>query len=123
MKKLLAILLALVFVFSFAACSEKEDAKDGTTVAGESADASTDGNEKYSIKTDPEIISLRKGYACEFEISLTPFCSFEIEDELMIVSIDILRGTKTTIPLKISIKTDESTRLDYDDLKLDKKLL
>lgn len=46
MKKLLAILLALVFVFSFAACSEKEDAKDGTTVAGESADASTDKKEE-----------------------------------------------------------------------------
>ncbi|MBE6782573.1 MAG: hypothetical protein E7536_01015 [Ruminococcaceae bacterium] len=48
MKKLLAILLALVFVFSFAACSDKEETTNSetTTAAGENADASTDENEK-----------------------------------------------------------------------------
>ena len=41
--------------------------------------------DKYKIKSDPEIVSLRKGEACEFEITLLPLCSFETEDELKII--------------------------------------
>ena len=41
------------------------------------------------------MISLRKGEACEFEISLKPLCSFEINDEITIISVDIRKGIKT----------------------------
>ena len=79
-------------------------------------------NDKYEIKTNPEMISLRKGFACEFEISMKPFCSFEIEDEIMIVSVDIKKGTKDVIPIQMIIKTEESTRIDYDDIHIGKQI-
>ena len=81
-----------------------------------------EGNDKYEIKINPEMISLAKGMACEFEITLKPFCSFEIEDEIMIVSVDIKKGTKDVIPIQMIIKTDESTRINYDDIHIGKQI-
>ena len=62
-------------------------------------------NTKYEIFTDPEIISLNKGEACEFKVTINPLCSFEVIDQLIIVSVDIKKGVKETIPLQIKIKT------------------
>ena len=36
----------------------------------------------------------------------------------MIVSVDIKKGTKDIIPIQLEIKTEESTRLDYDDIHI-----
>ena len=76
-----------------------------------SAVISKEGNQKYEIQTNPETMTLRNGIACEFEISIKPLCSLEIIDQLMIVSVDIKKGTSVSIPIQMNIKTDMSTRI------------
>jgi len=38
-------------------------------------------NYRYSIKTNPPVITLKKGEACEFEVFITVHCTCEIEDD------------------------------------------
>ena len=83
---------------------------------------SKDNNQRYEMTTEPEMISLKKGEACEFEITIKPLYSFDIEDEMMIVSVDIKKGIKETVPLKMIITTEQSTRLDPDEIQEEKKL-
>ncbi|ELP92501.1 protein serine/threonine kinase, putative [Entamoeba invadens IP1] len=53
--------------------------------------------DKFTLRVSPELISLKKGFACEFSMYLTPLCTF------------------------VGV-TEKSTRIDYDELKEDKKL-
>ena len=77
---------------------------------------SKSGNNKYEIRTNPQIISLRKGEACEFEIFVKPLCTCLINDEIMIIAIDIKKVIEISIPLKIEIITKISSILDPDDI-------
>ncbi|ELP93723.1 hypothetical protein EIN_321160 [Entamoeba invadens IP1] len=81
-----------------------------------------EGCDKYSIRTEPQLVTLKSGEACEFEVFLTPFCTMNLCDEIMIISLDLINGKKETTSVKIKAQTENSTRLDYDELIEDKKL-
>ncbi|ELP91786.1 protein serine/threonine kinase, putative [Entamoeba invadens IP1] len=74
------------------------------------------GCDKYSIRTEPQLVTLKKGEACEFEVFLTPFCTMKLHDEIMIVAMDIEKGEMSSVPISITLTTENSTRLDYDEL-------
>ncbi|ELP83598.1 protein serine/threonine kinase, putative [Entamoeba invadens IP1] len=80
------------------------------------------GCDKYSIRTEPQLVTLKKGEACESEVFVTPHCSMKLHDEMMIVTMDILNSETTTLSIPIILNTENSTKLDYDELKEDKKL-
>lgn len=80
------------------------------------------GCDQYTIKTEPQLITLKKGEACEFEIFITPLCSCTLKDELIVTSLDVEKGILTTTPIGLSVETTLTTRLDYRELKEDEKL-
>ena len=53
---------------------------------------SKEGCEKYEIRTEPKIISLKPGEACEFNVFITPFCTCHFEDEIKLIVLDIKKG-------------------------------
>ena len=46
-----------------------------------------EGCDKYEIRTEPQLISLKKNEACEFEVFIKPLCSCKMEDNIMVVVI------------------------------------
>ncbi|ELP85534.1 protein serine/threonine kinase, putative [Entamoeba invadens IP1] len=80
------------------------------------------GCDKYSIRTEPQLITLKKGEACEFEVFVTPHCTMKLTDEIKIVTLDLDKGETKTVSLKITLTTENSTKLDYDELITEKKL-
>ncbi|EDR25791.1 protein serine/threonine kinase, putative [Entamoeba dispar SAW760] len=85
--------------------------------------SSKEENEKYSIRTNPNIITIEGGYACEFEIFITIKCTTKIKEQIMIIS-KTLNKTQEEIIKSISIKgeTQISTRLDPDEIKEEHKI-
>ncbi|ELP84403.1 serine/threonine protein kinase HT1, putative [Entamoeba invadens IP1] len=81
----------------------------------------TDTN-KYTIRTEPQIVTLKCGFACEFEIFLTPYCTMQLIDEIIIIALDLTTGKQNTTSIKITAQTKNSTRLDYDEIIEEKKL-
>ena len=81
-----------------------------------------EGCDKYLIRTEPQLISLKKGEACEFEIFIKPLCTCQLQEEITIIALDIKQGKENLISLPIKITTEISTRLDYDELNEEKKI-
>ncbi|ELP89851.1 protein serine/threonine kinase, putative [Entamoeba invadens IP1] len=79
-------------------------------------------SEKYTIRTEPKIVSLKSGFACEFEVFLTPHCTLTLEDKIAVVTLDISTGGMATFPINLFVKTEKTTRLDFDDIVEEKKL-
>ncbi|ELP86767.1 tyrosine protein kinase FRK, putative [Entamoeba invadens IP1] len=77
---------------------------------------------KYKIRTEPQIVTLKSGFACEFEVFITPYCTMDLSDEVMIVSLDLKGGKQNTTLVNIKALVEQSTRLDYDEIKTEKKL-
>ncbi|ELP85858.1 hypothetical protein EIN_282390 [Entamoeba invadens IP1] len=48
--------------------------------------------DKYKIRTKPKIVTLKSGFVCEFEVFITPYCTMDLSDEIMIVSLDLHYG-------------------------------
>ena len=42
--------------------------------------------DKYQIRTEPQLISLKKGEACEFEVFIKPLCSCKMQDEIIFIA-------------------------------------
>ncbi|ELP91093.1 40S ribosomal protein sa, putative [Entamoeba invadens IP1] len=80
------------------------------------------GCDYYTIQTEPKLVHLKSGEACEFEIFLTPLCSCKIEEQIVCIGLDIQKGVEMTDNIKISAKTQLTTRLDYHELHEQKKL-
>ncbi|ELP90949.1 serine/threonine protein kinase HT1, putative [Entamoeba invadens IP1] len=80
------------------------------------------GCDYYTIRTEPALVNLKSGEACEFEIFLTPLCSCKIEEKIVCVGLDIKKGVEMTEHISINAKTEMTTRLDYHELKEEKKL-
>ncbi|ELP86873.1 protein serine/threonine kinase, putative [Entamoeba invadens IP1] len=72
--------------------------------------------DKYTIRTVPNLVTLKHGYACEFEIFLKPRCTMKLCDDIVIISLNLISGEQHTSSLKINANTEQSTRLDYDEL-------
>ncbi|ELP94371.1 serine/threonine protein kinase HT1, putative [Entamoeba invadens IP1] len=74
------------------------------------------------MRTEPKLVTLKSGFACEFEVFLTPYCTFNLEDKIAIVSLDLNSGMSSMSYVIINAKTENSTCLDYDELIEEKKL-
>ncbi|ELP89926.1 protein serine/threonine kinase, putative [Entamoeba invadens IP1] len=81
-----------------------------------------EGCDQYSIRTEPKLVTLKKNFACEFEVFITPNFSSKIEDEVACVCLDVNEGKEEVILIKIRASTKPSTRLDYHELIEDKKI-
>ncbi|KAL7721960.1 Protein serine/threonine kinase [Entamoeba marina] len=81
-----------------------------------------DGCDKYEIRTNPQLITIPKGKACEFEIFIKPLCTCKINDQIMLISVDLSKGKTITTPITINTITIMTTRLDYSELIEDVKL-
>ncbi|KAL7720566.1 Tyrosine kinase [Entamoeba marina] len=81
-----------------------------------------DGCDKYEIRTNPQLITIPKGKAVEFEIFIKPLCTCKINDQIMLISVDLTKGKTITTPITINTITIMSTRLDYSELIEDMKL-
>ncbi|GAB1226914.1 hypothetical protein ENUP19_0310G0007 [Entamoeba nuttalli] len=85
--------------------------------------SSKEENEKYSIRTNPNVITIEGGYACEFELFITIKCTTKIKDKIMIISKTLNKAQEETIKsISISGETEISTRLDPDEIKEEKKI-
>ncbi|ELP84035.1 protein serine/threonine kinase, putative [Entamoeba invadens IP1] len=79
-------------------------------------------SDKFTIKIDPEVVSLKRGYACEFSIYLTPHCTCQIDNSLQIVSKNFKNGDEKYNTISLHGTTQQSTRIDYDELVEENKL-
>ncbi|ELP87638.1 protein serine/threonine kinase, putative [Entamoeba invadens IP1] len=78
--------------------------------------------EKYKFETNPQIIVLPSGEACEFEILLTLKCTTKVDDNIVLVA-NLFTNKKGVIKDMIITATSKlTTRLDPDELKEDVKL-
>ena len=81
-----------------------------------------EGCDKYEIRTEPQLVTLKSGEACEFEIFVKPLCTSDLKDQIMIIALDIKKGKQYSLPFDIEYKTKMTTRLDYGELNEEKKL-
>ncbi|ELP93759.1 protein serine/threonine kinase, putative [Entamoeba invadens IP1] len=84
--------------------------------------STTDNTEKYTIRTEPKIVSLSQGMAVEFEIFVEPNCSCKINNKIALFSKNLQDGTTKNNQISLNIFTEISTRLDPDELIVEKKL-
>ncbi|ELP95313.1 hypothetical protein EIN_142450, partial [Entamoeba invadens IP1] len=78
--------------------------------------------DEYDIRTEPKIVTMKSGYACEFEIFITPKCTLKTQDNFVIVSLNLLTGITTMTNFPFSVETEESTKLNYKEL-IEEKVL
>ncbi|ELP84793.1 protein serine/threonine kinase, putative [Entamoeba invadens IP1] len=78
--------------------------------------------DKYTIRTEPQIVTLKKGFACEFEVFLTPLCTMDLSDEIVIISLNLNSGKQQATTIHINGQVENSTHLDSDELKEEKKI-
>ena len=82
-----------------------------------------EGVVKYSIRTQPEIIAVRQGEACEFELFLTIHCTCKLNDEIMVISKPTRNSNEELLcSLKIIAESEISMRIDPDELEEEKKI-
>ncbi|ELP84083.1 protein kinase domain containing protein, partial [Entamoeba invadens IP1] len=81
-----------------------------------------ENTEKYTLKIVPQVISLKRGEACEFEVFLLPNYTCNIEDKIACVCLDFREGKEEVNFIKLMASTESSCRLDYDELDIQKKL-
>ncbi|EDR22987.1 protein serine/threonine kinase, putative [Entamoeba dispar SAW760] len=77
---------------------------------------------KYTLRCNPEQITLKKGEAFEAEIYITPLCTCTIKERLQITLFDIKNNKKTNESIQIYAATVVSTRLDYDEIQEEKQI-
>ena len=76
----------------------------------------------YYLATEPEMAILSPGEGCEFKVVIYPKCSCKINDTIELVTLNIRKGEINSYPLKIVTETQITTKLDYNELKMDQKL-
>ncbi|ELP86780.1 hypothetical protein EIN_528290 [Entamoeba invadens IP1] len=78
--------------------------------------------EKISIRVDPEIVSLKRGIACEFSIYIKPICTCLIKNNLQIISKNLSTGEERFNEITMIGVTEQTTKIDYDELIEDNKI-
>ncbi|KAL7711807.1 Protein serine/threonine kinase [Entamoeba marina] len=78
--------------------------------------------DKYEIRTNPQIIALKKGKACEFEISIKPLCTCSINEQIMLIASNLKNDKTSSASVTIKTITVITTRLDYSELIEEDKL-
>ena len=79
-------------------------------------------SDKVNIEVQPPLITIKKGRAVEFKIIVTPQCTCNFEGKIVLTLLDMRKGKANDIDIPIEFSTELSTRIDFDDLQLDKKL-
>ncbi|ELP83911.1 tyrosine protein kinase, putative, partial [Entamoeba invadens IP1] len=78
--------------------------------------------EKFSIRFNPEVCTLRKGCACEFEVFISPVCTCKIDSSVMIISKSLKQGKEAMNKIELVGTTVYSIRLDPGELVEENKL-
>ncbi|ELP89354.1 protein serine/threonine kinase, putative [Entamoeba invadens IP1] len=82
----------------------------------------TSQNEKFEFTSNPQLIVLGKGEACEFEFFVTLFCTSKIQSFFLLVATAFDTQRIIYKEINFSLTAQLTTRLDPDELKEDKKL-
>ncbi|ELP90229.1 protein kinase, putative, partial [Entamoeba invadens IP1] len=77
---------------------------------------------KFTIRVDPEVFTLKSGYACEFSIYVKPLCSCKINSTIHLVSKNLKTNEEKYNEILLVGVTQQTTRIDYDELIEDEKL-
>ena len=78
--------------------------------------------EKFIVKTTPGAVTLRKGFACEFCVSIIPLCSTVIDDDIQLVVDDITTNKTSRVKIEITAATELTAKLYYDDITMDRQI-
>ncbi|ELP87586.1 serine/threonine protein kinase HT1, putative [Entamoeba invadens IP1] len=78
--------------------------------------------QKFLIRTNPPVVTLKRGFACEFEIFVKPNYTTKFCSKAKIVSKSLQSGVETINEITIKGVTQISTRLDPDELIEEKKI-
>ncbi|ELP91483.1 protein serine/threonine kinase, putative [Entamoeba invadens IP1] len=81
-----------------------------------------EGCDFYEIQTVPSLVSLKPGYACEFEIFIKPLCTCSTKEDVMITSLNLTTGIMENTKIHIELETEQTTKLNYRELEEDEKL-
>ncbi|ELP92846.1 protein serine/threonine kinase, putative [Entamoeba invadens IP1] len=84
--------------------------------------SSNTNDESYTIRVDPNIITLKRGFACEFSIYLMPKYTTNINSDIAIISKSYESGVEAFNKIKIIAKTETTTRLDPNEIIEEKKI-
>ncbi|BFU22689.1 protein kinase domain containing protein [Entamoeba histolytica] len=82
----------------------------------------TDCESKYGIRSEPQLAFIKPGNAVEFNLFVKPYCTCKVDDPILIVSSDVKKSKEKTYQLHVIFETELTSLLDYDELKIDKKL-
>ncbi|ELP85987.1 tyrosine kinase, putative, partial [Entamoeba invadens IP1] len=82
----------------------------------------TSENSKFIFESNPQLIFLGKGEACEFEIFVTLLCTSKIQSEFLLISNSLDKEKEIYKEIKFSLTSKITTRIDPDELKEEKKL-
>ncbi|ELP85451.1 protein serine/threonine kinase, putative, partial [Entamoeba invadens IP1] len=77
---------------------------------------------KYQLKTLPQIITLRKDEACEFEAFVKPRCTCKIADFINVTILVLKSGETFSVEFPLTFETEVSTYLDPDEILREKKI-
>ena len=59
---------------------------------------------------------------CLFKISVTPLCTCDIDEKIVLTILRLKAPKPTTVQIGLKFSSQLSSRLDYDELQIDKKL-
>ena len=68
------------------------------------------------MKIKPSSVVLKKGEACEFEITINPICSCKVNDEIVLFCSNGSKSSSYDFYIPIIFETEESKRIDYDEI-------
>ncbi|ELP86017.1 hypothetical protein EIN_235340, partial [Entamoeba invadens IP1] len=76
----------------------------------------------FEIRCAPPLMTLKPGYACEFEIFIKPLCSCVTKESVAITSLNIATSVIENAKVEIEIETEQTTKLNYRKIIKDEKL-
>ncbi|ELP86040.1 protein serine/threonine kinase, putative, partial [Entamoeba invadens IP1] len=77
---------------------------------------------KFTIRVDPEVVTIKSGYACEFSVYVKPLCSCKINSTIQLVSKNLKTNEEKYNKISLFGVTQQTTRIDCEELIEDKKL-
>ncbi|ELP93769.1 protein serine/threonine kinase, putative [Entamoeba invadens IP1] len=77
---------------------------------------------KYTLRCNPQEMTLKKGEAFEVEVFLTPLCSCFIKEKVQLRIFNIKTNKKVIENITIETSTQVSTKLDYDEIMEEKQV-
>ncbi|KAL7715407.1 Protein serine/threonine kinase [Entamoeba marina] len=76
----------------------------------------------FKFRTEPKLVLLRPGKACEFEVFIKPLCTTQIREKVMLFCLTVKDGRERQFPIELSADTEISTHLNPSELIEEKKI-